>query len=48
MNPNNPNPEKRVLFGEESSDEMSNLGVTYRVDTEAEMQALRKVAPVTK
>jgi hypothetical protein len=48
LNPNNPNPEKRVLFGEESSDEMSNLGVTYRVDTEAEMQALRKVAPVTK
>lgn len=49
LNPNNPNPEKRVLFGEESSDEMSNLGVTYRVDTEAELRAARKVnAPVTK
>jgi len=48
LNPNNPNPEKRVLFGEESSDEMSNLGVTFRVDTQAEMQALRKVAPVAK
>ncbi|MCE9605401.1 MAG: redoxin domain-containing protein [Planctomycetia bacterium] len=48
LNPNNPNPESRVLFGEESTDEMSNLGVTYRVDTEAEMQALRRMAPVTK
>ena len=43
LNPNNPDPSHTVIFGEESADEMSNLVVTYRVDTEAEAQAPRKV-----
>ena len=49
LNPNNPEPGGRVFFGEASEDEMSNLGVTYYVDEEAEAVARRKVAsPVAK
>ncbi|MBL9080514.1 MAG: redoxin family protein [Planctomycetales bacterium] len=49
LNPNNPDPAKRVLFGEESFDEMANVGVTYRIDEEAERTATRRVsAPVPK
>jgi hypothetical protein len=44
LNPNNPDPAKRVLFGEESFDEMANVGVTYRIDEEAERTATRRVA----
>jgi hypothetical protein len=32
------------MFGEASSDEMGNLGVTFRIDHEAEATAARKVA----
>ena len=49
LNPNNPDAGRIVLFGEESFDEMANLGVTYRIDEEAERAAPRRVsAPVPK
>jgi hypothetical protein len=44
LNPNNPDPALAVMFGEASSDEMGNLGVTFRIDHEAEATAARKVA----
>jgi hypothetical protein len=49
LNPNNPDPGTVVLFGEASFDEMSNIGVTFRVDDEAEATAARKVtSPVPR
>jgi hypothetical protein len=49
LNPNNPEPGKLVMFGEDSADEMGNLGVGFRVDHEAETHAVRKVAsPVAR
>jgi len=44
LNPNNPDASALVLFGEESFDEMGNIGVGFRVDQEAEAAAARKVA----
>jgi hypothetical protein len=40
-NPDNPNaPPKTVLFGEESTDEMSNCAIRVTTDTVAELQML--------
>jgi hypothetical protein len=44
LNPNNPDAAALVQFGEDSTDEMGNIGVGFRVDHEAEAQAARKVA----
>lgn len=49
LNPHNPDSGKVVYFGEESFDEMSNLGATFRIDEEAEQGSLRKLtSPIAK
>lgn len=46
LHPYNPDPNATVIFGEESANEMSNLVVTYRVDTEAAAKRTRTVRSV--